>query len=435
MNHRESTSHKIEILLLIGLIALLASVNPARAQTPSNPELEYVVQPNDTLLSIALAHNLRLTDMIVANQLSPLGFVFAGQKLVLPGVPAPTATPPPTPTPQPSPTPVVDIPLTETPHIVQPGETIYSIAEYYGVPMGSLVLVNSLLNPDHLESGQILQIPAADVPTPEAPAAPFAAVQLSEQEIIQGRTLVVNVQLSQPATLSGWFEGQPLFFSDGPAGEKWAITAVHALLQPNTYPVVINAALPNGETVTRVEPVTVLEGPYGFENIQLDNTRSSLLDAELLAAERKKLLNLWTNVSPQPRWTGPFWYPSGDPNITSYFGTRRTYNFSDEFSFHSGVDFGGAGTPIYAPAGGTVVLTEPLTVRGNAVVIDHGLGLYSGYWHQSQIAVQAGQIVNPGDLIGYVGSTGLVTGPHLHWELRLNGIAVNPLQWIRESIP
>ena len=99
-------------------------------------------------------------------------------------------------------------------------------------------------------------------------------------------------------------------------------------------------------------------------------------------------------------------------------------------------DFGGGvGTPIYAPAAGTVVLAEALTVRGNAVLIDHGLGLYSGYWHQSQFVVEAGQTVQPGDLIGYIGNTGLVTGPHLHWEMRLQGIAVNPLQWVREAIP
>ncbi|HRV96762.1 MAG TPA: M23 family metallopeptidase, partial [Anaerolineae bacterium] len=118
------------------------------------------------------------------------------------------------------------------------------------------------------------------------------------------------------------------------------------------------------------------------------------------------------------------------------FGTRRSYNDSSDLSFHAGTDFGGGvGEPLYAPAGGIVVLAEPLMVRGNAVLIDHGMGLFSGYWHQSEIVVTPGQHVEPGDLIGYEGDTGLVTGPHLHWEFRLNGIAVDPLQWTRESIP
>ena len=93
------------------------------------------------------------------------------------------------------------------------------------------------------------------------------------------------------------------------------------------------------------------------------------------------------------------------------------------------------GTPIYAPAAGTVVLAEKLAVRGNVVLIDHGLGLFSGYWHQNQLAVVVGQEVKAGDLIGFSGDTGLVTGPHLHWEIRLNGIAVEPLQWVQQSIP
>jgi murein DD-endopeptidase MepM/ murein hydrolase activator NlpD len=128
-----------------------------------------------------------------------------------------------------------------------------------------------------------------------------------------------------------------------------------------------------------------------------------------------------------------------DPNslrITSTFGTRRSYNNGPATSFHGGTDFGGGvGVPIYAPAPGTVVLAELLTVRGYAVLVDHGLGLFSGYWHNDRLAVSEGQQVETGDLIAYMGSTGLVTGPHLHWEMRLQGIAVEPMQWIEDTIP
>ena len=88
-----------------------------------------------------------------------------------------------------------------------------------------------------------------------------------------------------------------------------------------------------------------------------------------------------------------------------------------------------------APASGTVVLAEPLDVRGNAVVIDHGAGVFTGYWHLSQIDVQAGQQVKPGDQLGLVGTTGLSTGNHLHWEMRVHGIAVDPLQWTGKVFP
>ncbi len=422
--------------LTLALLAIgLAAAGPAPAQEPL-ADLVYTVQPGDTLTTIAFKHNLRRADIILANDLAARAYIYPGQALRLPGIPAPTPTPLPTATatPPPTATPVISMTLAEQPHTVQPGETVYSIATQYGVPMGSLVLVNGLANADDLQPGQTLQIPLGNLPTPGAVTPPFAAVSLSEPAIIQGRTLVVYVTLSEPAALSGSFEGQPLTFNNGPNGQLWAITAMHALLPPNRYPVILTATRPDGSAVTRVETVEVLEGPYGSEAIVLDAERSALLDAELLATERQTLLNLWTRVTPRPHWSGAFGFPTAG-DITSYFGTRRTYNTSQELSFHSGTDFGGFGTPIYAPAAGTVVLAKPLTVRGNAVVIDHGLGLYSGYWHQNELAVVEGQQVQTGDLIGYIGNTGLVTGPHLHWELRLNGIAVNPLQWIQETIP
>ena len=82
-----------------------------------------------------------------------------------------------------------------------------------------------------------------------------------------------------------------------------------------------------------------------------------------------------------------------------------------------------------------MALAEPLTVRGNAVIIDHGLGVHSGYYHLSEISVQEGQQVKKGDVVGKVGDTGLATGPHLHWEIRVNGINVDPAQWTWQLIP
>ena len=98
-------------------------------------------------------------------------------------------------------------------------------------------------------------------------------------------------------------------------------------------------------------------------------------------------------------------------------------------------EVGGEDRPITAPAAGIVIFTGKLTVRGNATIIDHGWGVYSGYWHQSAIDVQVGQRVEPGEVIGYQGNTGRVTGPHLHWEMWVGGNDVDPLQWTTETFP
>ncbi|HRQ24983.1 MAG TPA: M23 family metallopeptidase, partial [Anaerolineales bacterium] len=127
--------------------------------------------------------------------------------------------------------------------------------------------------------------------------------------------------------------------------------------------------------------------------------------------------------------------------FTSRFGNRRTYigtggsNLQVQ-GFHTGLDFGGGeGLAITSPAAGRVVFAGPLTVRGNATIIDHGWGLYSGFWHQSAIQVQVGQMVQQGEVIGLVGATGRVTGAHLHWELWVNGVQVDPLDWLNQTYP
>ena len=105
--------------------------------------------------------------------------------------------------------------------------------------------------------------------------------------------------------------------------------------------------------------------------------------------------------------------------------------------YHTGADLGGApiGTPIYAPADGVVVDTGLLDARGYITIIDHGWGVYTGYWHQSAIFVRPGDTVTAGQQIGTIGNTGRSTAPHLHWEMRVHGVVVDPMQWVREEMP
>jgi murein DD-endopeptidase MepM/ murein hydrolase activator NlpD len=118
--------------------------------------------------------------------------------------------------------------------------------------------------------------------------------------------------------------------------------------------------------------------------------------------------------------------------MNSPFGASRLHNGKPTGDYHGGVDQHGApGTRIHAAAAGIVRIAQMFPLRGGTVAIDHGHGLESIYMHQSRFAVKEGQILKAGDVIGYIGSTGRATGPHLHWSLYANGRSVSPLQWVK----
>jgi murein DD-endopeptidase MepM/ murein hydrolase activator NlpD len=140
------------------------------------------------------------------------------------------------------------------------------------------------------------------------------------------------------------------------------------------------------------------------------------------------LADTYARVSPRI-WTGPFVLPV-DGKPTSNFGTRSFYN-GEPRAPHAGVDFvGRPGTPIRAANQGVVVLARPLYFTGNTIVVDHGAGLFSVFAHLSEFRARAGEVVEPETVVGLVGSTGRVTGPHLHWSVRLNGARVDPMSLV-----
>jgi murein DD-endopeptidase MepM/ murein hydrolase activator NlpD len=142
--------------------------------------------------------------------------------------------------------------------------------------------------------------------------------------------------------------------------------------------------------------------------------------------EAQHLHEIWDHPAPQRLWTTPFVRPVPDA-ANSAFGTRSVYN-GEPHAPHSGADFlSPAGRPVKAPSAGRVVLADPQYFSGNTVIIDHGLGLFSTLMHLEQIDVKVGDVVTAGQLIGKVGATGRVTGPHLHWGVRLDSARVDPL--------
>ena len=139
--------------------------------------------------------------------------------------------------------------------------------------------------------------------------------------------------------------------------------------------------------------------------------------------------------SEKPLWQTKFQYPVNEPAFSSEFGTLRSYNNGPISGYHRGLDFRGeSGTAVLAAATGRVSLAEKLELYGNTVVLDHGLGVCTAYMHLSNIKVMTDQTVQTGEHIGSLGATGLVTGPHLHFEVRVHGIPVAPMQWFNEAL-
>jgi murein DD-endopeptidase MepM/ murein hydrolase activator NlpD len=388
----------------------------AATEIPSLPgqTAHYVVQVGDTLTLIAQRFATTVEAVAQANGILNPNLIVVGQTLTVPVSPG---------APAPAPQTVV--------HVVQAGETLARIALRYGVTAWSIAQANDLSNPNVIHVGQRLVIPGL---AQSALIEPFAGLLFEPAVAVQGETVAVHVSTARDVTLSGSFDGRPVrFFGSG--GTYWALIGVHALAAPGPYPLELTAADAGGNVrITQMLQVTA--GSYATDYITLPPEKGGLLDPDLLELEREKLAAVFGGYRSEKLWDGPFGFPVENPRITSPFGSRRSYNGGPATGYHAGTDFGGSeGVPVFAPAAGVVALAEPLTVRGNAVVVDHGLGVFSGYWHLSEIAVEVGQPVVPGSLLGAMGTTGLSTGAHLHWELRIGGIPVDPMQWTEQAFP
>jgi hypothetical protein len=143
---------------------------------------------------------------------------------------------------------------------------------------------------------------------------------------------------------------------------------------------------------------------------------------------------VYSGFSP-PKWQPTWAAPLGGPLwVTGYFGEQRSFNGGPVQGHHGGTDFGApAGTPILSTNDGVVVMSGHYRIRGILVVVDHGGGVFSLYGHMQERTVTVGDMVKKGDVIGYVGSTGLSTGPHLHWEMSVSGVLVDGLRWLDGS--
>jgi murein DD-endopeptidase MepM/ murein hydrolase activator NlpD len=463
--------HKHVSLLVLIIIAFTSIAQPVSAQS-AGPV--YIVQQGDTLSFIASRFNLAINDLITANPSIDPNFLTEGQQLVIPGLEGVTG-------------------VLET-EVIAFGDSLRSLSRRTQVADDQLKRLNRLVSPSELYVGVGLIIPVQEEqnrltarmtpasgesllelaikqgsdpwtlaginklggswdtlpgdilysPTGDSggnatglPSA-FLGASIDPLPMVQGSTEVLQVQTQEGVSVSGILVDMPLHFFQA-NGAQIALQGVHALLEPGVYPLLVEATLADGSKQSFEQMVLVTSGDYLSEDIPINDP--STLDPAVTEPELGNITALTAPSTPTRYWNDVFNSPAVDPNcFTSRYGTRRTYKVINSDievpGFHTGLDFcGGEGLQIFAPAPGRVVFAAPLTVRGNATIIDHGWGIYSGFWHQSQILVNVGDMVEQGQVIGLVGGTGRVTGPHLHWEVWVNGIQVNPLDWLNQAYP
>ncbi len=430
----------------VGQRLLIPGSDSAEPMAPST----HRVQPGETLRSIANFYNLSIDTLITVNELTNPNTIFVGQVLQIAteestAVDAENVTALPTVAPTGEPAtadPQVASSSTESDnaetlvHIVQRGETLFRIATRYGMTVNDLVRANSIGDPTRIYSGQRLVIPGFEAPelALDLPAA-ITAIDVRPALLVEGKTARFQLTTREASLMSATFLGRELnIASDESQTLHTILQGIPLFTEPGVYPLeVASVGITSGDATDYSLNLEVVSGPYGREYIRLLAGRDGLLDPAVEANELSLIEKATSSFTPQRQFEGSMGLPAAATVISPY-GTRRSYNGGPFDRFHSGTDFAGArGTPILATAPGTVVLADTLNVRGLATVIDHGWGVYTGYWHQSQQYVQVGDFVSSGQVIGTIGSTGRVTGAHLHWELWVGGVPVDPMQWAQLS--
>ena len=287
--------------------------------------------------------------------------------------------------------------------------------------------------PEPEPATQATQPESRSLPEPAPLDAP--ALLMQPPAVRQGEVVAAHVSAAGTASAVLSIDGvrSPMIL----IGETWF--ALHPFARDASvgqHTVVVELFDSEGKSRAVVR-AAVQVNPSGIplEEITIGDGVDDPIDQVGLAHDIDVRFHQHTAVTGAPLWAGP-WSRPVEGEDSDRFGGMRSYNGGPALDWHHGHDIAADhGDPVVAPAPAVVAWAGELVVHGNGVILDHGAGVYSGYWHLSEIVVAPGQLLAEGEWLGNIGATGLSTGPHLHWEVIVRGRDVDALQWLGDQRP
>ncbi len=262
-----------------------------------------------------------------------------------------------------------------------------------------------------------------------------AELTLSETEINPGELLVIcadNLNADEPLKIETDLDFKPTPFQ---YGNKQVILLPVSYYNESGKVYQIKVKI--GE-IEHSYAVKVNDKAFTTQYLTIDTKVAAQTRNDKSAKEVEEIVNPLKPVSdPEPYWTGKFLMPVEKGRVSEAdFGKSRYVNNAKTSYRHNGLDIGqDKGTPVMASNSGRVLLAKFLIGTGNTVIIEHGFGLKTWYYHMNELSVKTGDQVLQGDIIGKVGSTGFSTSPHLHFSASVNGVYINPITLINKGVP
>ncbi len=452
--------------LLVACIIILSMISPVQGYAQAGGPV-YSVQSGDTLYSIAIRFGTTVEEILLLNPGVDPASLAIGTQLVIPGFDD-----------------VSGVLITSS---VRAGQTLDLLEKTHAASTEGIVKLNRILNPERLYIGQDLVLTenpenaslkpfifqSADsllatsasksqnpwltvsqlgitslwavggtighAPSDEAAVFPDPVefIFVTPDAPYQGRTLEVHVEVNADVIATGSLGEIDLRFVESEPAYFIALQGVDVLSNPGLtdLSVQLYSAEDNAPLYGFQQPIRIRNAGYPRDPVLRVPPES--VDPANLQQEADAVAAAVSGITPDRGWNGTLLFPTAYyESFPSYFGSLRNYNDIGYNSYHSGLDlFGNADTPVNAPADGTVVMVNTLPARGLVVYLDHGWGVFTGYGHLSQVFVSEGERVAAGQNIAMVGSTGRVTGPHLHWEVLVGGTPVDPLEWVERNFP